>query len=380
MPTMTSTTSYLEASSFTHDDQILGTDITVEEVEAFVNLKQGRSKGTDGLNSEHFIHGGPSLILWLKKISTKLSFLKRSQLASKKALSFLFTKEREKTPCSVVAIVTLQLPLSWPRPLKLLSSARCHRSWMKSDSQISIQLPIRKAFPVLTRSSVPKKYIRQGENPFLCYDIEKAFDSVKFPILLDHLFKMGINGKSWHFIKAWYQSPTSCVKHNDCVSAPFLISRGVKQGSVLSPTLFLVIMNSLLQRMRSLNSGGSLHGFFAGSAVHADDLRSIALSIDSSFSQSSEINSFTNDAGLKLNTSKLEVIQKPTEPLEITLGDTTITTKKSARCLGVQWQSNLSAKDSVSSNIAKARKAFFYTRQYKSLPRRSQSPLQLKYL
>ena len=121
-------------------------------------------------------------------------------------------------------------------------------------------------------------------------------------------------------------------------------------------------MNSLLQRMRQLNIGGSLHGIFAGSAIHADDIRCIAPSVDSTIAQSSEINSFTTDVGLKLNTSKLEIIQlsqTPTEPLQITLGGNTISTKRSASCLGVQWLCNLSAKESVNANIAKARKAFF---------------------
>ena len=116
-------------------------------------------------------------------------------------------------------------------------------------------------------------------------------------------------------------------------------------------------MNSL--RMRQLNCGGSLHSTFVGSAVHANDVRSIAPNIDSIVSQSSEIHSFASDVGLKLNKSKLEVIQlsqKLTLPLEINLGDVSMTTKKSARCLGIQWQSNLSAKHSVST---KARRAFF---------------------
>ena len=117
---------------------------------------------------------------------------------------------------------------------------------------------------IFSSQEVLLNYIRQGEKPFLClYDIEKAFDLVEFPILLRHLFSIGINGKSWRLIKAWYQSPTSRVKHENKLSAPFPVSRGVQHGSVLSPSL-LMIMNTLLQRMRHLNSGGSLHGIFAG--------------------------------------------------------------------------------------------------------------------
>ena len=123
-------------------------------------------------------------------------------------------------------------------------------------------------------------------SPFLClYDIEKAFDSVEFPILLSHLYSAGINGKMWRLVKSWYQSPTSPVKHNDCLSTPFQISCEVKQGSVLSPSLFLIVMNTLLERMRNSNCGGSLCGYFIGTAVHADDVCYIAPNIQSVTSQ-----------------------------------------------------------------------------------------------
>ena len=89
-------------------------------------------------------------------------------------------------------------------------------------------------------------------DPLLCLcNIEKAFDSVEFPILLNHLYTAGINRKTWHLIKSWYHSPISQVRHNSTLSTPFDISRGVKQDSVLSPSLFLIVMNSLLQRMKS---------------------------------------------------------------------------------------------------------------------------------
>ena len=91
--------------------------------------------------------------------------------------------------------------------------------------------------------------------------------------------------------------------------------------------------------MRHLNCGGSLHGIFAGSAIHADDVRCIAPSVDSIRAQSSEIHSFINEAGLKLNTSKFEIIpfsQIPINHLNFKVGGTKISTKHSASCLGVQ--------------------------------------------
>ena len=112
--------------------------------------------------------------------------------------------------------------------------------------------------------------------------------------------------------------------------------------------------------MRKLNCGGMVHLLDQQSMLMS--IRSIDPNVDSLVSQSSEIHFFASDVGLKLNNSKFEVIQLSQTsilPLEINLDDVNWTTKKSARCLGIQWQSNLSAKDSVSTNITKARKALF---------------------
>ena len=155
--------------------------------------------------------------------------------------------------------------------------------------------------------------VRQGSNPYLCfYDIEKAFDSIEFPILLQHLYDAGINGKCWRVIKNWYSQSTVRIRSNGLVSDPFVVGRGVKQGSVLSPSLFLIIIiviNSLIGHLRDKNYGTSLQGFFLGAAVHADDVRTVATNKHSVMNQASEINSFTQDNNLNLNTSKLEIIR-----------------------------------------------------------------------
>ena len=89
----------LEASSFTHDDQILDIDINVEEIEAAINtLKRGRSKGADGLNSEHLIYGGPSLILWLKKIFNTIILLEEVPTCFKEGIVTPVYKGKGKDP------------------------------------------------------------------------------------------------------------------------------------------------------------------------------------------------------------------------------------------------------------------------------------------
>ena len=49
------------------------------------------------------------------------------------------------------------------------------------------------------------------------------------------------------------------VKVDGRTSSSFVIKRGVRQGSVLSPALFLIVMNPLLQRMQQLRLGATVH-------------------------------------------------------------------------------------------------------------------------
>ena len=121
-------------------------------------------------------------------------------------------------------------------------------------------------------------------------------------------------------------------------------------------------MDILLKHMRTSNCGLSVRGVYAGAAVHADDLRTISSSLDVINDQVNIIDEFTTNNCLKLNVSKLEVMRlsKQLQPLDtIVFAGNTITTTPAAKCLGVWWQWNLSASQSASENIKKARRAFF---------------------
>ena len=55
-----------------------------------------------------------------------------------------------------------------------------------------------------------------------------------------------MHGKCWRIIKSWYEDASCKVKIDGGVfSRSYPVERGVKQGSVLSPALFLLVMDRI---------------------------------------------------------------------------------------------------------------------------------------
>ena len=190
-----------------------------------------------------------------------------------------------------------------------------------------------------------------------------VFDSIEHCVLLEKLLQMGIGGKTWRVIRNCYVSATSVVRVGSVFSDIVPISRGVKQGSVLSPLLFLITVDTFLKELRSQNAGLSVLGTFVGGAAHADDLRTIATTKNTIATQVNIIDNFTSKHSLRLNQAKTEIVKitlQPNQFEEVAINHlNTITTLPAAKCLGVWWSHNLSALRSVQENIIKARKAFF---------------------
>ena len=59
-------------------------------------------------------------------------------------------------------------------------------------------------------------------------------------------------------------------------SDPFGVSNGVRQGGVLSPILFTVYLDELLQRLTALGIGCHVGHHYVGSTCYADDIALLA--------------------------------------------------------------------------------------------------------
>ena len=118
-----------------------------------------------------------------------------------------------------------------------------------------------------------------------------------------------IEWKCWRVVLSWYSSASSRVRVGSELCDPFPIARGVKQGSVLSPILFLIVVDSLLRSLKDKNAGLSVLGSFVGGAAHADDLRTTAPSKSTIIDQVNIIEDFTACSHLNLNSAKTDIIK-----------------------------------------------------------------------
>ena len=76
-------------------------------------------------------------------------------------------------------------------------------------------------------------------------DLEKAFDSVSWPILFSKLAFVGISNKFINILKAIYFSANCQVLARDGISEPLYLHKGILQGENLSPLLFSIYFYDL---------------------------------------------------------------------------------------------------------------------------------------
>ena len=96
-----------------------------------------------------------------------------------------------------------------------------------------------------------RRHWNPAKRMFCCFiDIKKSFDKVWRNWLWGILWKSVVMGKMWRILRAVYDNTSSCVKLAVVKTDFFVVKTGVMQGWTLSPTLFAIFVNGLIQRLK----------------------------------------------------------------------------------------------------------------------------------
>ena len=90
------------------------------------------------------------------------------------------------------------------------------------------------------------------------------------------MHQKGFQGHLWCIINKWYASSSSCLLWSDQRSSSFIIKQSVRQGGILSPFLYCIFLDELLDTLASSGAGVMISGIYCGSPTYADDISLIA--------------------------------------------------------------------------------------------------------
>ena len=202
-----------------------------------------------------------------------------------------------------------------------------------------------------------------GESFVVALDIPKAFDRVWHKALLTKLPAYGFTPSFCKLISSFLSNCFISAVVEGATSASFPVSNGVLQGSVLSPTLFLLFTNDRLHA-----SASDVHSFADDSTVHKSSSFQCQPSSNtrsqSRFAMSSTINSDLQSISewgtrnlVKFNTSKTQLLtislSNTPSNFPIIFEDNEIPPLNSITILGLQISSSLSWRDHIA-QIAKS--------------------------
>ena len=120
---------------------------------------------------------------------------------------------------------------------------------------------------VFALNAIVQRHLEKHEaNMYVAFvDFRKAIDSVRHCELLEAIRIEGVSGNFAGAIRAMYSSLLFCFRMKNEYTDFFECLNDVRQGCVLSPTLFCLLINQLAEHVRSFGKDGAqiLPGFTA---------------------------------------------------------------------------------------------------------------------
>jgi hypothetical protein len=250
----------------------MSSDLTREEVaDATESRKAGKAAGPMDDTYDMWKHGGAALIdtlhalfqaVWASGSIPSCMNSSSMSLLHKKGNTSLVKNYRPITLMSCLLKI-------YEKVLEVRLTAHLRKTGVLSHLQNACK-PNKGAI-----DAMEKIKNMQADNPkymMVSVDLSKAFDRVPRYLLFNKLAATGVDGRLHRAIRATYEEQQVHISIGNSKSKNFQLSAGVKQGSVLSPSLFVIYVNDLLRELDATKYGPILDGTPTPAQMYVDDL------------------------------------------------------------------------------------------------------------
>ena len=347
--------------------------VTCSEVKkAINNLKLGKSTGPDRILNEVIKYSHKVLVKSYVKIYNLILNTGCYPESWKKSFIISLHKTGDKSDPNNYRGISLSNSL--PKIFNAVLNNRLIKviDSQLSNSQFGFRENHRTADSIFVLKSLINKYIHKGKGKiYACFvDLKKAFDSVWRTALLYKLCNMGVGKTFYRVIKQQYINTKSSLKYKEYISDYFHISRGVKQGDSLSPTLFNIFINDITKNFEDKQSTPlQLIDSKIGSLLFADDLLILSETKEGLQNSLNNLSTYCDNWQLSLNINKTKTMiftqsKHKIEQSFVTYKNKAVDNTTEYSFLGILIKNNGNLSQSTLNLTKKAKKVFFAIRSY----------------
>ena len=292
-------------------------EISKEEItQALKQMKTGKAAGIDNIPPEVLKEGGAEIINQLHNIFNKIWASEIPPTEWKKGLLIKIPKSGDLSQCEKWRGITL---LSVPS--KVFTRILLNRLKEACDNHLrEEQAGFRKgrscAEQIATLRIIIEQSIEWQSPLYITFvDFEKAFDSISREAIWTIMRHYGIPAKIINLIKNMYENFTCQVVHKGKLSEEFHVTTGVKQGCLLSPLLFLLILDWVTKDAYA-NSGKGIQWTLTErleDLEFADDLAILSHTLKDMHEKVSALSETGKRVGLKINHQKTKLLKINTQ-------------------------------------------------------------------
>lgn len=369
--TITATTTTIEDEKTVEKDR-KGPSILMSEVEwAIKNLKTKKAQGIDEIPAEMIKALGEN---GRKEIWHLCNSMYEKGDWPKDFTTTIMTpipKKNNANECRLFRTISL-IPHASKIMLKILQG----RLQKRAEEFLSKnQFGFRKNYGTRDAIGVMRQLIERrleiDDDLYVCYiDFEKAFDKVQWSLLMEILKKIGVDWKDRRLIENLYTKQTAVVKLNDKYSDNCSILQGVRQGCLISPTLFSIYAEEMMiNALDGIEKGIKVGGTRITDIRYADDQAMIANTEEELKEIVNAVNMMATAFNMKINADKTKVMcirkhpRRNNEWMNVWLNEKKIEQVRKFVYLGAVITEEGSTKEDVNTRIAMAKRKFMEKRE-----------------
>ena len=109
---------------------------------------------------------------------------------------------------------------------------------------------------IFSLRSVVDHFTERNSTVNLCaLDLTKAFDKMNHQGLFIRLMEKNIPYQILLILENWFKHGSTCVQYGNLFSDFFVMQCGVRKSGVLSPYLFVVYIDTVIEKVKLMNLG-----------------------------------------------------------------------------------------------------------------------------